>query len=149
MLITRASSITIGALAAAAAAQPCEWSPFGDGSGVMVHAVTVFDHGAGPAVYAGLSGQGVARWDGATWMPVGGFSAGTVTELATFDDGAGAALYAGGAFTAAGATPANRIARWDGQNWSALGDGLNLNVGALATFDDGAGEALFVAGNFT
>src|SRR5262249_38054725 len=57
----------------------------------------------------------------------------------------GSNLYVAGAFTTAGADPANRIAEWNGNNWSALGSGINSNVYALA----GSGSDLYAGGAFT
>jgi hypothetical protein len=75
-----------------------------------------------------------------------------VYATAVFNDGTGDALYVGGAFTAAGAVPANHIARWNGTSWSALGAGVGSSfqrVLALAVHDDGSGAALFAGGDFT
>jgi hypothetical protein len=140
------------------------WSPLGSGIGVLgndfpkVFALTVFDDGTGPALYAGgdffaaggLSiGFGIARWNGTAWSFVGsGVNVGAVRALTVFDDGTGPALYAGGQFTTAGGAPANRIARWNA-GWSPLGSGVNNTVRALTVFDDGTGPALYAGGEFT
>ena len=102
----------------------------------LVYALTVFDDGGGPALYAGgafttaggVAANYVAKWDGSSWAPLGSGVSGTsssVSALTVFDDGGGPALYAGGRFTSAGGVAANRIAKWDGSSWSALGSGMN------------------------
>ena len=138
------------------------WSPVGDplgtGSGA-VYALTVFDDGHGPALFAcgnftsmgGVTAVGIARWDGHTWASVGGGIQDVdrfPEAMAVFDDGHGPALYVGGYFTSAGGVPANSLARWDGTSWSAVGSGLEAGslVLALAGFDDGSGPALYVGG---
>ncbi len=145
------------------------WSSLGtgaaNGTSDLVIAMTVFDDGGGPALYAGgtfgaAGGQianRIAKWDGNAWSPLGnGATNGVndnVTTLTVFDAGDGAALYAGGGFTTAGGEAAHRIARWDGRSWSSLGtgsaNGLNDWVSAIAVFDDGNGPALYAGGSFT
>ncbi len=138
------------------------WSPLGGGIGISltpsVDAMTVFDDGTGPALYAGGSftladGQpalNVAKWDGQAWTQVGGglgdpFAFQTVHALAVYDDGSGAgpALYAGGSFPLG-------IAKWDGQAWTPVGGGVSDMVNTLVVADDGsgAGPALCVGGFF-
>ncbi len=146
-----------------------EWSPVGSGFRVepdhsRVFALTAYDDGTGPALYAGgsmvLAGDvevnGLARWDGSEWSPVGGGTDGWVLALNVFDDGIDEvpALYVGGFFFTAGNVAANHIARWNGRNWSALAsgmDGFSPSVWALRSFDDGSGTgpALFAGGEFT
>ena len=97
-----------------------------------VRALTVFDDGGGPALYAGgdfttaggVAANRIAKWDGSSWTALGSGMNNDVHALAVFDDGGGPALYAGGAFTTAGGVAANRIAKWDGSSWSALGSGM-------------------------
>lgn len=138
------------------------WSPLGAGLNGIVAALTVFDDGTGPALYAGglftaaggSQANAIAKWDGAEWSALGTGLFSTqgntrVLDLIVFDDGNGPALYAGGIFDFAGNQPANFIARWDGTSWSPLGAGLNSRAVALGVFDDGSGDALFAGGNFT
>ncbi len=135
------------------------WSPLGNGvvgvGSFSVFALSVFDDGGGPALYAGgdflVPGSNVARWDGSSWSPLGWGVNQSVMTLAVFDDGAGPDLYAAGSFNyAGGALLANYVARWDGASWSALGSGLNSPwIYALQTFDDGSGPALYAGGYFT
>jgi trimeric autotransporter adhesin len=139
------------------------WSAISDnGISRYVHALTVFDDGAGdgPALFVAgsfqfidvLEANGIARWDGTSWTALdSGVHDGSIFDLAIFDDGSGPALFAGGGFTSAGDTSANRIAKWDGTSWSALGDGVNGHVFSMTAFDDGLGEgpALYVGGAFT
>ncbi|MFH0983158.1 MAG: hypothetical protein V2A79_16685 [Planctomycetota bacterium] len=103
---------------------PPAWTP---GFGLLgvdadVNAITVFDDGTGPALYAGgaftaaggVLANRIAKWNGTQWSALGsgltGGSSPYVSALAVFDDGTGPALYAGGEFTTAGGVPANRIA---------------------------------------
>ncbi|HEX6885160.1 MAG TPA: HYR domain-containing protein [Planctomycetota bacterium] len=140
------------------------WSALGSGmrgSGVVefaaVDALTVYDDGRGPALYAGgvfttaggVAAKNIARWDGSSWNALGSGMNDWVFALAVHDDGAGSALYAGGSFTTAGGVSASRIARWDGSSWSVLGSGMNEQVSALAVHDDGGGPALYAGGWFT
>ncbi|MFH0981547.1 MAG: hypothetical protein V2A79_08415 [Planctomycetota bacterium] len=122
-----------------------------------VYALTVFDDGTGPALYAGglfttaggVPANYIAKWDGTQWSAVGGGMNNEVDALTVFDDGTGPALYAGGNFTTAGGVTANYIAKWNGVQWSALGSGMNSGVRALTVFDDGTGPALYAGGYFT
>src|SRR5229473_6781278 len=142
-----------------AAAQTCEWAGGFQSPGASdpVHALTVFDDGTGPALYAGgefttagdVTANRIAKWNGTQWYALGSGMNGSVLALAVFDDGTGPALYAGGEFTMAGDVVANRIAKWDGAQWSALGSGINGPLLALTVFDDGTGPALYAGGNFT
>jgi hypothetical protein len=130
------------------------------GANPYIGALTVFDDGGGPALYAGgrfFSTGGptlnnIAKWNGSSWTPLGSGTSGNfsdVSDLAVFDDGSGSALYAAGRFTVAGGVAANLIARWNGASWSALGSGLNdFVVHALTVFDDGSGPALFAGGDY-
>jgi len=119
-------------------------------------ALTVFDDGSGPALYAGgsfttaggVEVNRIAKWDGAEWSPLGSGMSGSVRTLAVFDDGSGPALYAGGYFTSAGGVPTNYIARWDGTVWTPLGIGMSSSVLTLTAFDDGSGPALYAGGIF-
>jgi len=145
------------------------WSPLGSGMNpdppaiFPVSALTVFDDGTGPALYAGGSfiaaggvvANNIAKWNGVGWSALGSGTNGSVGALTVFDDGTGAALYAGGGFTAAGGVEANYVAKWDGAEWSPLGGGvagrppaLLPSVSALAVYDDGTGPALYVGGVF-
>jgi hypothetical protein len=98
------------------------WSPVGPASGwdSWVGALTVFDNGTGPALYAGglfttaagVSAMKVAQWTGSTWSPLGNWTSDGIYALAPFNDGTGPALYAGGEFTSIGAVSSSRIAKW-------------------------------------
>ena len=122
-----------------------------------VRALTVFDDGSGPALYAGgdLTSAGgvrvnrIAKWDGASWSALGSGVNGIVKALAVHDDGGGPALYAGGGFSSAGGVAASFTAKWDGADWSALGRGMNSDVLSLTVFDEGGGPALFAGGDFS
>jgi trimeric autotransporter adhesin len=158
----RASVIASMGSGAPVAAQPCEWLPLDRGVDGGIHALTVFDDGAGPAIYAGGGFQaaggrlafGVARWDGESWSAAGaGFRDGTVYSLAVFDDGSGTALYAGGSFETSGGQTVRGIAKWNGSSWTEVGGGIvggasKPAVRALCVFDDGSGPALYAGGTF-
>jgi len=147
------------------------WSPLGEGltgADADVDTLTVFNDGAGSALYVGgnftTAGgapvNNIAKWDGSTWSSVGGGVSSTsspfsqVVGLTTFNDGTGSALYAGGYFTSAGGVTVNHIAKWDGSSWSALGNGMSgdtigTSVWGMTAFDDGTGPALYAGGIFT
>jgi hypothetical protein len=121
-----------------------------------VNALTVFDDGTGPALFAAgdfaIAGtnhlNNVARWDGRRWSRLGNGTNGPVQALAVFDDGTGLALYAGGSFTMAGGQVARGLARWNGSEWSEVGSGVDGAIAALLVFDDGSGPALVAGGQF-
>lgn len=134
------------------------WSALGTGIGIggnEVHALAVFDDGAGDALYAagafqvagGITVNRVAKWDGAAWSALGSGLSTTAYALAVHDDGNGDKLYVAGLFAYAGGMSALRVASWDGSQWAALGSGLNVVSHALAVFDDGSGPALFAGAN--
>ena len=89
----------------------------------FIRALTVFDDGTGPALYAGgefhdaggTPANSVARWDGTAFTPLGSGLPGTlpwVYSMTTFDDGSGPALWAGGVFDTAGVHSSRAVARW-------------------------------------
>jgi hypothetical protein len=69
-----------------------------------VYALTVFDDGGGPALYAGgefttaggSSTNNIAKWDGASWSALGSGMNHVVRALTVLDDGGGPALHPGG-----------------------------------------------------
>lgn len=129
-----------------------------------IEALTVFDDGDGPALYAGgrfdaaggMPANGMAKWDGASWSPLnapGGLGDSTlILTLSAFDDGSGPALYAGGFIDDADGVDPNGIARWDGSQWSALegplATGMDGPPVCMAVFDAGGSESLYVGGDF-
>src|SRR6185503_6833249 len=127
------------------------------GTNGHVEALTVFDDGEGPALYAGgdfteaggVAANHVARWDGSRWSALGSGTSAAVRALVVFDDGSGPALYAGGSFQTAGGGPVKFVGRWDCSSWTALGSGTGGIVRALVVFDDGNGPALHAGGDFT
>jgi len=163
----REAEETAGAGAIAESRDGCAWQPGFALGGIndQVYAMSVFDDGSGPALYAGggfTTADGVlvnriARWNGSVWSALSGPSgtgvSGSVFALTVLDDGTGPALYAGGGFTTAGGVTVNRIARWNGSAWSALGGpagtGMNNAVRALAVFDNASSPALYAGGSFT
>jgi len=100
------------------------WSPLGYvGSGMddAVRALTVFDDGSGPALYAGglfntadgyVDANYIAQWDGDFWSALRSGLDGPVFALAGFDGGQYPGLYAGGDFAHAGGLPSSNIAKW-------------------------------------
>jgi hypothetical protein len=125
------------------------------GTNQFVFAITGYDDGLGPDLYAGgdfdnPAADYIAKLVGSNWSEPGSGTNGAVEALTVFDDGGGPDLYAGGEFTFSGGGPTVGIAKWDGFSWSAVGYGSALNgvVLALAVFDDG-GEALYAGGEFT
>lgn len=96
----------------------------------LVLALTSFDHGQGPTLYAG--GQftrvgdavvrAVARQAGDTWSALGhGQGLGNPAETLC---AVGDLLYVGGHFASAGATSANGLAVWNGKQWSSVAGGV-------------------------
>jgi hypothetical protein len=137
------------------------WSPLDLGLGpsfALVQALTVFDDGNGPALYAGgdFTSAGstpaawIARWNGVNWSAVGTLQgSGGVTSLGVFDDGTGHALYACGWLTPN--VQHGVIARWNGTTWTEFGGVLGTGIAqALAVFDDNVsgGADLYVGGKF-
>ena len=128
-------------------------SPTAD-AGVM----TVFDDGAGPALYVGgrnflASGQrdaSVYKWDGSSWTPVGQEFGGAVTDLKVWDDGSGPALYVAGT-----AVPDIRyIAKLVDDAWVPVDGGIASQPATSGTFASAFGlhvwdNDLYVGGNFT
>jgi hypothetical protein len=81
-----------------AGAQTCQLALLGsgwNGPNDLVPALTVFDDGTGPALYAGgefVTAGGelalrAARWNGAQWAGVGAGTNNAVFALTSFDDG--------------------------------------------------------------
>ncbi|HEX6886226.1 MAG TPA: hypothetical protein VF530_22825 [Planctomycetota bacterium] len=143
------------------------WARVGSGAasaGIEVRALTVFDDGSGPALYAGgffssiggTAARGIARWNGTSWTPLGtGFSSffnspGIVETLTGFQG----KLYAGGEFQLVDGVPASNLACWNGTKWQALGLGALrqfstlARVHALEVCADERGEFLAVGGDF-
>jgi trimeric autotransporter adhesin len=131
------------------------------GASGQIAAMTVYDDGAGPALYVAgknrcagmLQCNGVARWDGTSWSQLGdGFDGDAyVMSLAVFDDGSGKGprLYAAGWFSGSGGIPLNNIAVWNGATWLPVGGGLSGGIVLdLQVFNDGAGDALYACGAF-
>ena len=128
-------------------------------------AMTVFDDGSGPTVYAEggatydfslpyLLSDSLVRWNGNGWSQIVGVVSGVIETLAVHDLGGGPELYAGGVFDAFSGTAANSIVRWNGAGWSALGGGVTRSggapgvVNAIEIHDFGAGPRLVVGGDF-
>jgi hypothetical protein len=165
--LTTAGGVTVNSIAKW---DSTRWARLGIGNGTSgrgVEALTVFDDGSGPALYAGggfttaggVTVNSIAKWNGTQWSPLGNGMDNFVGALTVFDNGGGPALYAGGNFTTAGGVTVNSIAKWNGTQWSPLGSGMSLEcdpyycdgpiVSALAVFDDGSGPALYAGGAFT
>jgi trimeric autotransporter adhesin len=136
------------------------WSALaGDDFGKSVRALSSFDDGNGPRLFAGGEFQRagptganyVAAWDGAQWSTLGGGLGAydAVRCVASCDLGSGEELYVGGDFNSIGERRVLRIARWTGSDWAALGAGIaDGTVEAILAHDDGQGRHLFAAGVF-
>jgi len=119
--------------------------------GPAVYDLTVFDDGAGSALFAGghfntaggVSANAIAKWDGWNWSAVGTSARNLATFLVVEDEN-GPALYAGGDFTIANGIRQG-VAKWDGSTWTAVGADIGY-VWALALYDDGTGPALHAGG---
>ncbi len=121
-----------------------------------VWALSVYDNGAGEALYAGGTFYGacgvpgsraLARWDGSQWSAVAqvAYQFPAVTALYVFDDGVrGPGLIVGGDFTAIGGISAQRIARYDGSGWSDLGIEIASFFLYMTRFDEGPTPTLWV-----
>jgi len=83
---------------------------------------------------AGVTLNGIAKWDGVSWTPLGSGVSGYVSVLLVDASGD---LYAAGYFETAGGVTANNIAKWNGSSWSGLGTGLVGWIGSLATDSSG------------
>ena len=148
------------------------WIPLGSGMAFgggnpLVSAMTVFDDGTGPALYAagqftsagGVPANNIAKWNGTAWSALGGGLTGIgttgpawVSSLAVYNDGTGPALYVGGQFTQAGGIPGLNFAKWNGSTWSGPGGGVFGGVPggvyAMRVFDDLTGPKLYLTGSF-
>ncbi len=141
-----------------------EWSALEGPSGVgmknIVYALTEFDDGTGPALYAGgwfnkaggVRVNKIAKWDGTGWSELYGPTAKGMDSHVFALAASSETLYAGGRFITAGGVTTNRVASWDGSEWSALSGpsdtGMDGDVNALAVYDDGTGDALYAGGDF-
>ncbi|MBI1849052.1 MAG: hypothetical protein HYR85_01780 [Planctomycetes bacterium] len=132
------------------------WSrPVTDVDALVVNSMSVFDDGAGPAVFAAGCFEfadphvgrcdSIVKWEGNSWVRIGpeGITSSPGFEtLVTFDDGDGLALFAGGLID-----PFHHVARFDGRSWRA-GGGMDSAVLALRTRDPGSGRQLLAGGTF-
>ncbi|MFN0244559.1 MAG: hypothetical protein ACKVWV_16850 [Planctomycetota bacterium] len=130
-----------------------------------VYALTVFDDGNGPALYAsgffetigGVPANCIARWDGSAWSALNGGLSGVGTPIAyamaVFHEPGEAApsLFVGGRFTLMDGVAAGGLAKWDGAQWTLPGSAGGSFVYALTVHDDGLGGglALYAGGDFT
>jgi hypothetical protein len=167
---TKLTGAVVLVLSGLGQAQICEpgWSDEFALGGTLpfVRCLTVFDDGAGPALYVGgnfhhaggIAASRIARWDGLRWSALGDGDSESllVAAMTVFDDdGDGPnppALIVGGSFSLMGGVGAHNLARWDGQSWSAMGAGVTKCnaevVRGLAVYDDGTGPALYATGFF-
>jgi len=145
------------------------WNALGAGLPLtIVHALTVFDNGAGQGEQVFAAGTFVSpnpafrnmpiwRWDGSVWSTVGpAFSnfggEPLMRSLAVFNGGSGPNLYVGGVFrlpTRPDGSACQNVARFDGTNWVDVGDGTPSRINKLVVFDDGVhGPQLYAGGLF-
>ncbi len=112
------------------------WTPLASGvthAAATVRALTVFDDGAGEALYiggvfldvSGVAASHIARWTGDEWQPVGPGANANVMSLAHGPDSLDPMLALGGQFTSAGGAAASQIAAYMGCASSALLGDLN------------------------
>ena len=97
------------------------WAAPGDFSRSTINALTVYDAGRGPQLYAEDSVDGLVRWNGTDWIPLGAaplenrpttsMLPGSIA-LHGFDDGTGPALFVGGDFDQVGNRISTNFAKW-------------------------------------
>ncbi|MBI5765222.1 MAG: immunoglobulin domain-containing protein [Planctomycetes bacterium] len=142
------------------------WQLAGKSIAGNVHALAIFDDGAGPALIAAGAFQrvddrpiaNIVKWDGELWHSLGAgltgeLSSPAVSALAVFPTPTGSILVAGGSFHSADGTFVNCVAAWNGRTWSSLGTGMTgygseTRVSALFVHDDGNGPVLIAGGRF-
>lgn len=124
------------------------WQAVGGGTNAAVlGAMTVFDDGSGPALYAGggfteaggSPASRIARGDGTQWTSLGDGASATVRSIIGFVEWGAPKLYAGGDFRTAGGVTVNGVARWDGTLSVAAQPTSRLRVAGL-----GLGELVAV-----
>lgn len=128
-----------------------------NGTSGPVHALCVYDDGAGAKLYAagnfmhagGQLANNIARWSSAGWEAFTSGADGYPQALTVFDEGSGPKLVVAGQFTQCGSVFASNLAQYDGTGFAPLGQGTNGAVAALCVFDDGTGPALVAGGTFT
>jgi len=166
VLVAGGTFTTIDGVAASRIARwnGATWAELGGGvlaanGETLVSDLAVFDHGAGPQLYAGgwftnaggTAVSNIARWNGTTWLPLGAGLLGSPSAFAVYDSGNGPALFVGlESAIVNGAPNIFGVARWNGTNWSGVGGGLWNASGArdLAVYDSGSGPQLHAIGNF-
>lgn len=142
------------------------WQLAGKSIAGNVHALAIFDDGAGPALFAAGAFDrvddrpiaNIVKWNGETWHPLGAgltgeLSTPSISALAVMPTSTGSILVAGGSFHSASGTFVNCVAAWNGRSWSPLGDGMTgygseTRVSALFVHDDGNGPVLIAGGRF-
>lgn len=141
------------------------WSGLGGGvsqpgGSSSVSALTVFDDGTGPVLYAGgqfsIAGMSfannIAKWTGSEWTYVTVGTDAAVLAFGRMEEGRRASLFVGGHFGLAGGLAASRVARWDGSSWSGIGNGVASHalgkVNTLSVRDQGKSQLPFAGGDF-
>ena len=115
-----------------------------------VLALTVFDDGSGPALYAagsfttagGVAANRIAKWDGSVWSALSGGMNGSVDSLAVHHGDGGTSLYAGGVFSSAFDSGDGHLARWGCLDSTPPVLSCPSSITALDRFPDGAGEVV-------
>lgn len=121
-------------------------SGLGSGINDAVLALTVFDDGGGPALYAGggfmTAGgwAGIAKWNGSSWSAVGSGVNSSVHTLTVFDDGSGPALFAGGVFGRALDSGDSYLAKWGCPDTTGPVLSCPGSIAVIDRLGDGAGE---------
>jgi hypothetical protein len=130
------------------------WSSLSAGSWYRrgAHALTTFDDGSSPKLYAGgtfhtignVVANGFARWNGTSWEGIGIPGDNRIIKCMTvFDDGNGPALY-----VATEGPSGYFVFRWNGgSSFTQLGPTLLFPVTTMAVWDDGGGPKLWIGTN--
>ncbi|MFG0293884.1 MAG: GC-type dockerin domain-anchored protein [Phycisphaerales bacterium JB050] len=132
------------------------WVAMGSGiTGLWVNAITAFDDGSGPKIFAAgdLDGPPVKQWSGTGWASVTSAEVptlfGSVETLTVHNDGTGEALYVAGDFNVPGnLLSGENIAKWDGSEWHRLNEcgtiGPDIDDGIHALLS--SGDLLYAGG---
>jgi len=155
-IVTFALAASLGSAASVVPPEECgyDWASVGtDFEGLPpIRAITVFDDGSGPVIYAGFSSSSpkasvVRRLVNGHWESLGVGLPGWVNALGGFDHGNGPRLHAiGHFFLKDGSSEA--VLQFDGTGWFPLGH-LSPSLtdhSVMIEYDDGNGPAMVVGG---
>ena len=147
------------------------WSPLGsaaqNGAGGSVNTLAVIGsdlyvggnfNAVSSSTQAGISSNGIARWDivGATWSPLGSAAQNGTNANVNALAASGTGLFVGGTFgnvssSTQNAIAASSVARWDttGGVWSPLGSAPQNGAGGIVNALAVNGTDVYVGGFFT